>query len=190
MTSVEVISQLYFPLILQTDILYCQSMCPVYHIICIGLYCVKMYFVYLLCLCWINIVWILRYILCFAKINSTYKGLKQLTHYSLGDGNNFKSLIFQPHFTDGYPEYFPWNCWMLQDSSNNRSTLVQVMARVPSGSKPLPDPMLSQILLPYSVTILSCLSYLITRPQWVEIFLAGLTQFESIAMTSRCKYLH
>ena len=66
-------------------------------------------------------------------------GCLALTHWPLGDLNEiFSGLRWLPLYLPGY-----------------RSTLDQVKSLVPPGTKPLPEPMLTQVYAPNGVTILS-----------------------------------
>ena len=53
---------------------------------------------------------------------------------------------FQTHFKDKYLKYFLWNCYQVNATTPHRS-LVNIGSGndlVPSGTKPLPEPMLTQ----------------------------------------------
>ena len=57
---------------------------------------------------------------------------------------------FQTHFNDKYLKYFLWNCYQVNATTPQWSTLVNIGSGndlVPSGNKPLPGPMLTQIYL-------------------------------------------
>ena len=75
-------------------------------------------------------------------------------------GCNLKSIIFK---LISRTDVLCISCeislrWMPEDLTDDKSTLVQVMAWVPSGSKPLPDQCWPSCIYPYGIT----------RGQWVE----------------------
>ena len=73
-----------------------------------------------------------------------------LTHWALGDLTKVSDYIiskFQTHFNDKYLKYFLWNCYQVNATTPHWS-LVNIGSDnglVPSGNKPLPEPVVTQI---------------------------------------------
>ena len=73
-----------------------------------------------------------------------------LTHWPLENLNEILNMWFSNRYiSDWWLRHLLWNCliWMSVDFTDDQSTLVQVVVwgLVPSGNKPLPEPMLSKI---------------------------------------------
>ena len=88
---------------------------------------------------------------------------------------------FHTHFNDTYLEYFLWNCNQLNATTPHWS-LINIGSGnglVPSGNKPLPEPMLTQIIAPYGVT----------GPQWVKGLTCWVLKPEYSARTSSIQWL-
>ena len=62
----------------------------------------------------------------------------------LAPGGFDYGLKFQTHFKDKYLKYFLWNCYQVNATTLHWSS-VKIGSLLPDGTKPLPEPMLTQI---------------------------------------------
>ena len=80
-------------------------------------------------------------------LSETVLVLSELTHWLLWDAAVILNENFQTHIKDRYLENFPWNCFQLH-ATRLHWKLVSIGSGnglVPSGNKPLPEWMLTQI---------------------------------------------
>ena len=71
----------------------------------------------------------------------------RLTHWPLGDFTTVSNQQLLNSFNDKYLKYFLWNCYQVNATTPHWS-LVNIGSSnglVPSGNKPLPEPMLTSI---------------------------------------------
>ena len=86
-------------------------------------------------------------ILTFMMINLQWSNHGQicLTHWPLGIWLQSQISKFQTHFNDKYLKYFQWNCYQV-NATIPHGSLVNIGSdngMVPSGNKPLPEPVLT-----------------------------------------------